>query len=36
MGVPMMLGAAAGKLRSELAPLANFCAALRSARLPLS
>jgi pilus assembly protein CpaE len=36
MGVPMMLGTAAGKLRSELAPLANFCAGLRSARLPLS
>lgn len=36
MGVPMMLGPAAGKLRSELAPLANFCAGLRSARLPLS
>jgi pilus assembly protein CpaE len=36
MGVPMMLGTAAGKLRSELAPLASFCAALRSARLPLS
>jgi pilus assembly protein CpaE len=36
MGVPMMLGPAAGKLRSELAPLANFCAGLRTARLPLS
>jgi pilus assembly protein CpaE len=36
MGVPMMLGPTAGKLRGELAPLANFCAQLRSARLPLS
>ena len=36
MGVPMMLGPAAGKLRGELAPLANFCAQLRSARVPLS
>jgi pilus assembly protein CpaE len=36
MGVPMMLGASAGKLRGELAPLANFCAGLRLARLPLN
>jgi pilus assembly protein CpaE len=33
MGVPMLLGASAGKLRKELAPLASFCAGLRSSRL---
>lgn len=33
MGVPMMLGASAGKLRKELAPLASFCSGLRSSRL---
>ena len=32
MGVPMLLGASAGKLRKELAPLAGFCAGLRSNR----
>jgi pilus assembly protein CpaE len=33
MGVPMLLGASAGKLRKELAPLASFCSGLRSSRL---
>jgi pilus assembly protein CpaE len=32
MGMPMLLGASAGKLRKEFAPLANFCAGLRSNR----
>ena len=33
MGVPMLLGASAGKLRKELAPLAGFCSGLKSSRL---
>jgi Flp pilus assembly CpaE family ATPase len=33
MGMPMLLGASAGKLRKELAPLASFCSGLRSSRL---
>ena len=32
MGVPMMLGAAAGKLQKEFAPLATFCAEVKSTR----
>jgi pilus assembly protein CpaE len=33
MGVPMLLGASAGKVRKELAPLASFCSGLRASRL---
>jgi pilus assembly protein CpaE len=33
MGIPMVLGASAGRLRKEFAPLATFCASLRSNRL---
>jgi pilus assembly protein CpaE len=32
MGVPMMLGPAAGKIHKELAGLADFCAAVKSTR----
>ena len=32
MGVPMMLGPAAGKIQKELAGLADFCAAVKSTR----
>ena len=32
MGTPMLLGAAAGKVRRELAPLAKFCAGLQPTR----
>jgi pilus assembly protein CpaE len=32
MGLPMTLGAAAGKARKEFAPLAEFCAAVKSSR----
>jgi pilus assembly protein CpaE len=34
MGVPMMLGSATRKMREEFAGLANFCAELKSSRLP--
>ena len=33
MGMPMLLGASAGKLRKEFAPLATFCGGLRSSRI---
>jgi pilus assembly protein CpaE len=36
MGVPMMLGGSAGKLKKEFAPLANFCAELESTRSVLA
>jgi pilus assembly protein CpaE len=36
MGVPMMLGPSARKLRKELAPLADFCAKVKSTRQVLA